>query len=106
MKEFSNQKKETKWNKRLVNSILLLMVVLLIVIPMVLNPSGEYSGTDQNAIGMINELNPEYVPWRDVLWAPPSGEIESLIFTIFASCGAAVLAYAIGYRNGKAQEKS
>lgn len=68
---------------------------------MVLNPSGEYSGTDQNALGMIEEVAPSYVPWYESVWAPPSGEIESLMFTIFASSGAAVLAYFIGYKKGQ-----
>lgn len=90
-----------KKNKKLINIVLLLMVVVLIVIPMVLNPSGEYSGTDQNALGMIEEVAPNYEPWYEVLWAPPSGEIESLMFTIFASSGAAVLAYFIGYKKGQ-----
>lgn len=106
MKAFSKDNKEANRNKKRINIVLLLMVAVLIVIPMVLNPSGEYSGTDQNALGMINELNPDYVPWQEVLWAPPSSEIESLMFTIFASTGAAVLAYGIGFRNGRKQGKA
>jgi len=83
------------------NIILLLVFALLIIVPLAFNPNGEYSGSDGNAIGVIEEINPTYEPWFEPFWSPPSGEVESLMFTLLAVIGASTIGYFIGYTRGK-----
>jgi len=78
------------------NIVLLVIFALLIIVPLVLNPSAEYSGSDSNAESMVSEINPNYEPWFEPLWEPPSGEIESLLFTLFAVFGALIIGYYLG----------
>jgi cobalt/nickel transport protein len=78
------------------NTILLIIFALLIIVPLVLNPSAEYSGSDGNAESMVFEINPNYEPWFEPMWEPPSGEIESLLFTLFAASGAMIIGYYLG----------
>lgn len=78
------------------NAILLVIFALLIIVPLVLNPSAEYSGSDSNAENMVSEINPNYEPWFEPLWEPPSGEVESLSFTLFATFGALIIGYYLG----------
>ncbi len=40
---------------------------------------------------------PDYQPWFQPLYEPASGEIESLLFTLQGSLGAAVIFYILGY---------
>lgn len=40
-------------------------------------------------------------PWFQPLYEPASGEIESLLFTLQGSLGAAVIFYILGYCKGK-----
>jgi len=44
---------------------------------------------------------PHYQPWFQPLYEPASGEIESLLFTLQGSIGAAVIFYILGYMSGK-----
>ncbi|SUH96219.1 cobalt transport protein CbiN [Salmonella enterica subsp. enterica serovar Typhimurium] len=46
-------------------------------------------------------LPPQYKPWFQPLYEPASGEIESLLFTLQGSLGAAVIFYILGYCKGK-----
>lgn len=82
------------------NIFLLTIFALLVIIPLLLNPSAEYGGSDGNAEVMINEISPNYEPWFEPLWEPPSGEIESLLFTLFAVFGASTIGYYVGTLKG------
>ncbi|KWZ99157.1 cobalt transport protein [Citrobacter koseri] len=44
---------------------------------------------------------PHYEPWFQPLYEPASGEIESLLFTLQGSLGAAVIFYILGYSKGR-----
>ena len=83
------------------NTVLLIIFALLVILPLVLNPSAEYGGSDGNAEAMVNEIAPSYEPWFEPLWEPPSGEIESLLFTLFAVIGASFIGYFVGTLKGK-----
>jgi cobalt/nickel transport protein len=89
------------------NIILLILVVLLVVIPLLL-PVAEhleepFTGADGQAEAAIVEAHPGYKPWFEPLWEPPSGEIESLLFSLQAALGAGLLGYYIGLRRGQSQ---
>jgi cobalt/nickel transport protein len=98
-------------NSSLKNGLLLTAVVLLTLLPLmtiktpVAGPDGEqaaiFTGTDNQAEGVIQKLHPDYQPWFNSLLKPPSGEIESLLFALQAALGAAVIGYYAGYVRGK-----
>lgn len=88
-----------KMNKN--NLILILMALLIIIAPLVLNSGAEYSGADGKAQDLINEINPTYKPWFSSIYEPPSGEIESLLFSVQAALGAGIIGYYLGSRRRK-----
>ncbi|MEW2614401.1 energy-coupling factor ABC transporter substrate-binding protein [Streptomyces sp. NPDC047880] len=95
-------KKNTK-----INLLLLLAVAALAVLPLVLglgdHKKEPFTGSDGEAETAITELKPDYEPWFSPLYEPPSGEIESALFSLQAALGAGVLAYYFGLRRGRRQ---
>ncbi len=89
------------------NLILLGLVLVLAVMPLLLPVTGElaepFSGADGQAQAAISEVHPDYLPWFEPLWEPPSGEIESLLFTLQAALGAGLLGFYLGLRRGQSQ---
>ncbi|MFZ5969173.1 MAG: energy-coupling factor ABC transporter substrate-binding protein [Bacillota bacterium] len=83
------------------NLLLIVLVILIAVIPLIINRSAEFGGADGAAEEMITELRPDYEPWFSSIWEPPSGETESLLFSLQAALGAGFIAYFIGYHVGK-----
>ncbi|CFQ97448.1 energy-coupling factor ABC transporter substrate-binding protein [Yersinia frederiksenii] len=84
--------------------ILLAMVIALVILPFFINHGGEYGGSDGEAETLIQTTAPHYTPWSQPLYEPASGEIESLLFTLQGSIGAAVIFYILGYYRGKRGE--
>lgn len=89
------------------NLILLLLAAALVAAPLLL-PVAEgldepFAGADGQAEGVIAELAPDYEPWAGALWEPPSGEIESMLFSLQAALGAGLIGYYIGLRRGRAE---
>ncbi|MDG6257050.1 MAG: energy-coupling factor ABC transporter substrate-binding protein [Methanomicrobiaceae archaeon] len=58
-----------------------------------------WGGADGAAAEIIEGSG--YTPWFDPVWEPPSGEIESLFFSLQAAIGAIVIGYFFGYYRGK-----
>ncbi len=68
------------------------------------NTDAEFGGADGQAGGVIEELTEgTYEPIAQPFWEPPSGEIESLLFSLQAAIGALVIGYFFGYYRGKDQ---
>jgi len=66
------------------------------------NTGAEWGGADGEAEGVIEELTGgTYEPWFEPIMEPPSGEIESLLFSFQAAIGAIVIGYFFGYYRGK-----
>jgi len=86
------------------NKVLLGLTALIVAAPLVLPVAKDlaepFTGSDDQAEGVIAALAPDYKPWFASVWEPPSGEIESLLFALQAALGAGVLAYYIGLRRG------
>ncbi|MFH1774646.1 MAG: energy-coupling factor ABC transporter substrate-binding protein [Methanobacteriota archaeon] len=81
---------------------LVTIFLVSLFLPIVLAEGEKWSGTDDQAEGVIGELTGgEYKPWFEPIWEPPSGEIESLLFTLQAAIGAITIGYFIGYYKGK-----
>lgn len=79
-----------------INLILLLLVVVIVLIPLIFMGDSEFAGADGEAEGIIGEIAPDYVPWAEPLWEPPSGEIESLLFSLQVAIGAGTFGYIFG----------
>ncbi|TAE84559.1 MAG: energy-coupling factor ABC transporter substrate-binding protein [Oscillatoriales cyanobacterium] len=86
------------------NWMLVIGVVALAVIPLVF-VRGEYGGSDDRAQKAITEIQPDYKPWFNHLFEPPSAEIASLLFATQAALGAGVIGYAIGLYKGRSQSQ-
>lgn len=83
------------------NLILLLLTIAIIVIPLIINSKAEYGGADGEAESAITEIDPSYEPWFSSFYEPPSGEIESLLFSVQAALGAGIIGYYLGSRKKK-----
>ncbi|MGG7177029.1 energy-coupling factor ABC transporter substrate-binding protein [Clostridium paraputrificum] len=78
------------------NLTLIVLCVALIVVPFIVSSNGKFEGADAQAEGIITEINAEYEPWAESLWEPPSGEVESFLFSMQAAVGAGIIGYFIG----------
>ena len=90
------------------NIILLVLAVAICVAPMIMysglgEDEGFFSGTDDVASGIVEKTG--YEPKPIILWEPPSGEIESLLFAVQAVIGGIILGYFVGYWQGQASRK-
>ena len=79
------------------NTLLMLVVVILTIIPLWVCQGAEFGGADGEAEGIIYELAPDYEPIFEPLLEPASGEIESMLFALQAAIGSGVVCYCIGY---------
>ncbi len=61
----------------------------------------EWAGADDKAEEAITKIDPNYEPWFSPIWEPPSGEIESLLFSLQAAIGALIIGYVMGYYKAK-----
>lgn len=59
------------------------------------------TGTDDQAVAVVEHMDPDYRPWAKSLWAPPDDAMESLLFVLQAGLGAGVLGYCLGYLHGR-----
>ncbi|MDX3522723.1 energy-coupling factor ABC transporter substrate-binding protein [Streptomyces scabiei] len=90
-----------------INLLLLLVVAALAVLPLALglgdHKEEPFTGADGEAETAITQIEPDYRPWFSPLYEPPSGEIESALFSLQAALGAGVLAYYFGLHRGRRQ---
>ncbi|HSO41501.1 MAG TPA: energy-coupling factor ABC transporter substrate-binding protein, partial [Rhodospirillales bacterium] len=66
------------------NMILLAAAALIAIVPLFMTAKGEdaFAGADAKAEALVQELRPDYTPWAEALWTPPSREIEALLFML------------------------
>lgn len=83
------------------NYLLILLAIVIVIVPLFIKGDAEFGGADDQAEDVIGEINSDYEPWFEPLWEPPSGEIESLLFSLQVAIGAG----AIGYIFGMMKEK-
>ncbi len=85
--------------------LLFLAVVLLAAMPLLLTPDAPFEGADGMAEEIILEINPEFEPWREPFWEPPSGEIESMLFALQAAAGSLFIGYYLGRLSARRGER-
>jgi len=83
------------------NLMLFVLVLLITIIPIILLQDADFEGADDQAEGIITEINADYEPWFSNIWEPPSGEIESLLFALQAAIGAGFIGYFFGKYTNK-----
>ena len=87
--------------------LIVIMVLIICLVPLWLygSPGGEeiFGGADGQAEEIIKKVAPDYKPWFNPLWAPPSGEIEGLLFALQAALGAGAIGYYLGYQQKKSR---
>lgn len=90
------------------NLLLLFAVIIITAAPLIgfNKNAGEkaaamFSGADEQAVSVIEELSPGYKPWFSPIWEPPSSEIQSLLFAVQAALGAGFIGYYLGQSGNK-----
>lgn len=78
------------------NLILIALTLLLTAVPVIVLKNAEFAGADGMAEEAVMAIDPEYVPWFDPLIELPSGEVESLLFSLQAAIGAGVVGFILG----------
>lgn len=80
--------------------LFLLMSFLLFLISLHFGQQrGDLAGADEQAEHLIKEIVPDFEPWFSPLWEPPSGEIETMIFSLQAAIGGLIIGYILGKRS-------
>lgn len=92
-------------NKRQ-NVLFLILPLIIALSPLIIRAGADFGGTDDQVEGVVTTLRPDYKPWANPLWTPPSGEVESFLFALQAAAGAGFIGYFIGYRRGQAAKRS
>lgn len=70
-----------------------LAVAALLLLPVVAPGVGAWGGADGAGMALVTDHEPAYEPWVTAIWTPPSGEIESLLFSIQAAIGGGIIGY-------------
>lgn len=95
----TNKKKNNSILKK--NLMLAALVIALTVMPLLFLKDAEFVGADGAAKDEITKIDENYKPWFSSIWSPPSGEIESLLFSLQAAIGSGIVCYFFGYSKGK-----
>lgn len=89
----------------------LIVIILIAVIgfltafvPHLIGITPEWGGADVAASNKIGEIS-DYKPWFLPLWKPPSGEIETLLFSLQAAIGAGIIGYIAGLYTGRKENR-
>lgn len=89
--------------------LMILAVLALAVVPLFIHApvkEGEaFTGADGQAEALIARLRPGYAAWFPSLCEPPSGEIESLLFSLQAALGAGVIGFYFGRARGRREAR-
>ncbi|MEG0371197.1 MAG: energy-coupling factor ABC transporter substrate-binding protein [Clostridium sp.] len=86
------------WKK---NIIIIVIIAIIAIIPLVICKNAEFGGADGMAKDLITVINPGYEPWAESLYEPKSGEIESMLFSLQAAIGGAILGFGFGRLSAK-----
>jgi cobalt/nickel transport protein len=78
------------------NLILIALTLILAAVPLIVLKNAEFAGADGLAEDAILEIHPAYNPWFEPLIELPSGEVESLLFSLQSAIGAGVVGFILG----------
>jgi cobalt/nickel transport protein len=78
------------------NLVLIALTLILAFVPLIALKNAEFAGADGMAEEAVMAIDPEYVPWFEPLIELPSGEVESLLFSLQSAIGAGVVGFVLG----------
>jgi len=111
MAESANKNKSSKIGysqnrktNRLMYSVIIIAVLALFIVPFLLNPEGEFGGTDGQGPDAIEESG--YGPWIEPMGYQPDDLGERVFFSIQVAIGSGILGFFVGHEMGKAVEKT
>jgi cobalt/nickel transport protein len=85
--------------------LMIAAVVALAVVPLFIHApvkdEDAFTGADGQAKSLIGTIQPGYKEWFSPLFEPPSGEIESLLFSLQAALGAGLIGFYFGRARGR-----
>jgi cobalt/nickel transport protein len=82
---------------------LILAVLALFIVPFLINPNGDFGGTDGQGPEAIEEEG--YTPWVDPMAYQPDALGERLLFSLQVGIGGAIVGFFIGHERGKVANK-
>lgn len=85
--------------------ILILFCIILMIFPLALHRDSDFAGSDDHALELIEELEPNYQPWATSMFEPTGGEVEAFLFSVQAAAGAAFLGYAFGRLHHRSKQQ-
>lgn len=68
----------------------------LLVLPFLAPGLGDWNGTDDRGMEMVSKFDQSYEPWYQSGFEPPSGAIESVLFSVQAALGGGIIGYILG----------
>ena len=84
----------------IINSVIILIAILLIGFQFVLpGITSSFNGTDDQAVGIINEIAPNYSPWAESLWKPTGEWGETVLFALQTTLGMGIIVLYFFRRN-------
>jgi len=99
-------KSEQKQGQRKINlkyAILIAAVLALFIVPFLINPNGEFGGTDGQGPEAIEGEG--YEPWITPVGLQPDALGERLLFSLQVGIGGAIFGFFVGHERGKAFNK-
>lgn len=89
-------------NKKTINIIIIAVALILISYQFfIADVVSRFAGTDDQAVGIINELAPNYKPWASSIWEPSGEWGETLLFAFQTTLGISIIAFYFIKRNSK-----
>ncbi|RXP61355.1 cobalt ABC transporter substrate-binding protein CbiN [Lutibacter sp. HS1-25] len=89
-------------NSSIINITIVSIALILIAMQFFLAEIvSKFEGTDDQAVGIINELAPNYKPWAASIWEPSGDWGETLLFTFQTFLGLSILVFYFIKKNTK-----
>ncbi len=92
------KKKQNKRNIRVKYAALIIAMIVIFTLPFILNPSADYSGTDNEGSDIITGQG--YTPWLEP-FLQLGKTAEFILFAVQAAIGGSIIGYFVGYERGK-----
>ncbi len=99
------------------NLFLIVLVILIVAIPMFIKKDAAFEGADGAGGAQLDKYTGAYKEdengeqveperWFTPIWEPPSGEIESMIFSVQVAIGAIIFGYGLGVYKERSRNAS
>ena len=99
--KLENNQNQKKINLKYI--AIILAVLGLFIVPFLINPNGEFGGTDGQGPDAIEESG--YSPWIEPMGYQPDDLGERLFFSIQVGIGSGILGFFVGNEMGKVTNK-